>query len=75
MFDNVGNDNIYYTVNSPRTLNIAGNFNTCSSSATQSSSNNTLTINSGAIVNLTGVLNTNEASSKTYTANINAQRV
>jgi hypothetical protein len=71
MFDNIGNDNIYYTVNSPRTLNIATNFNTCSSSATQSTSNNTLTINSGATVNVVGVLNTNELAGKTYTANIN----
>lgn len=71
MFDNVGNDNIYYTVNSPRTLNIAANFNTASSSATQSTSNNTLTINNGATVNVVGVLNTNEFAGKTYTANIN----
>jgi hypothetical protein len=71
MFDNVGNDNMYYTVNSPRTLNIAANFNTASSSATQSPSNNTLTINNGATVNVGGVLNTNELAGKTYTANIN----
>ncbi len=71
VFDNIGNDNIYYTVNSPRTLNIFNNFNTASTSATQSTSNNTLTINSGATVNVGGVLNTNEAASKTYTANIN----
>ncbi len=71
IFDNVGNDNVYFTVNSPRTLSIANNFNTCSSSATQSTSNNTLTINSGATVNVAGVLNTNEVVGKTYTANIN----
>ncbi len=71
IFDNVGNDNIYYTVNSPRTLNIFNNFNSASGSATQSTSNNTLTINSGATVNVGGVLNTNEAAGKTYTANIN----
>ena len=71
VFDNVGNDNIYYTVNSPRTLNIFNNFNTTSTSATQSSSNNTLTINSGATLNVGNVLNTNEAAGKTYTANIN----
>ena len=71
IFDNVGNDNIYYTVNSPRTLNIFNNFNSASGSATQSTSNNTLTINSGATVNVGGVHNTNEAAGKTYTANIN----
>ncbi|MEI8273690.1 MAG: T9SS type A sorting domain-containing protein, partial [Paludibacter sp.] len=71
IFDNIGNDNVYFTINSPRTLSIANNFNTCSSSATQSTSNNTLTINSGATVNVAGVLNTNEVVGKTYTANIN----
>ncbi len=71
IFDNIGNDNIYYTVNSPRTLSIANNFNTCSASATQSTSNNTLTINQGATVNVAGVLYTNELAGKTYTANIN----
>lgn len=75
MFDNVGNDNVYYTVNSPRTLNITTNFNTASSSATQSTSNNTLTINNGATVNVLGVFNTNEAAGKTYTANINGTLV
>ena len=70
LYDNTGNDNISYTVNSPCTLTLNTNFGMASSISTPSTASGTLTINTDARVNVTGTFAPNVASGKTFTGTI-----
>ena len=68
--DNVGNDNITYTVNSPAKLTVDGNWPMASSTGTNGTANTTIEIKSGAEIKILKAFATPMASGKTCTVKI-----